>query len=73
MSTDPMPDFKQPDDGWIGIGRTPLSHAGGKRLSDPNSDIEMFGGTRSHCTKEPGPARVVQQWKEGLRKIVPEP
>ena len=42
-------------------------------MANPLADIELFRGTRAHWAKEVGPARVAQQWKEGLRQIVPDP
>ena len=68
--------------GWVGIGGPyqrmgHLSMGTHRRLVDPMADSEIFRtplgvGSRTHSAKEAGPARVPQQWKEGLRQIHPD-
>ena len=74
LGTDPIPVLAQPEEGWIGIGGPPpMSRGMERRMANPHADIEIMGGTRAHSAKEVGPSRVAQQWKEGLRHIVPDP
>ena len=41
-------------------------------MANPSANIECLGGGRTAQSKEAGPPRVAQQWKEGLRSIVPD-
>ena len=73
LGTAPIPVLRQPAEGWVGIGQRAGGRDMERRMADPSADIQTLGGTRAHSGKEAGPSRVVQQWKEGLRSIVPDP
>lgn len=78
VGTAPIPVVHQPQEGWVGIGgayqrQGHISRGTERRVMDPMADASIFLGTRTHSAKEAGPARVPQQWKEGLRQIVPDP
>lgn len=72
LGTEPIP-VAPHDGGWVGIGGRPeVSRDMERRMANPAADIEgLAGGTRAFTAKTPGPPRVAQQWKEGLREIVP--
>ena len=73
VGTSPIP-VALHETSWVGIGRDSSQQSRGmeRRMANPSANIECLGGGRTAQSKEAGPPRVAQQWKEGLRSIVPD-